>query len=48
MEQRLGTHELFPVYERLVERFEADLAEERDVLLSKAAALMLLQETERR
>jgi hypothetical protein len=35
---------LFPVYERLVERFGADLGDERDVLLSKAAVLMFLQE----
>jgi hypothetical protein len=44
MENRLRMHPLFPVYERLVERFAADLADERDVLLSKAAVLMLLQE----
>ena len=39
------THPLFPAYEGLVERFTADLEEERDVLLSQAAVLMLLQET---
>jgi hypothetical protein len=44
MEERLRTHALFPVYERLIERFEADLEDERDVLLSRAAVLMLLQE----
>jgi hypothetical protein len=44
MEARLGTHPLFPAYERLVERFTADLEEERDVLLSQAAVLMVLQE----
>ena len=44
MEARLGTHSLFPAYERLVERFAADLDEERDVLLARSAALMLLQE----
>ena len=44
MEARLRRHPLFPDYERLLERFEADLADERDVLLSRAAALMLLQE----
>jgi hypothetical protein len=44
MEQRLRTHPLFPVYERLLERFAADLPDERDVLLSRAAVLMLLQE----
>jgi hypothetical protein len=46
MEERLRANELFPVYQRLVERFEADLPRERDVLLSRAAVLMLLQETE--
>jgi hypothetical protein len=45
MEKRLRAHELFPVYERLIERFEADLSDERDVLVSRAAVLMLLQET---
>jgi hypothetical protein len=35
MEERLRAHELFPVYQRLVERFEADLPRERDVLLSR-------------
>jgi hypothetical protein len=45
MEARLRTHPLFPAYERLRERFAADLADERDVLLSRAAVLMLLQET---
>jgi hypothetical protein len=44
MESRLRAHDLFPVYERLIERFEADLPNERDVLLSRAAVLMLLQE----
>ena len=45
MEERLRTHSLFPVYERLSERFAADLDDDRDVLLSRAAVLMLLQET---
>ncbi len=45
MEGRLRTHPLFPAYERLRERFAADLADERDVLLARAAVLMLLQET---
>jgi hypothetical protein len=45
MEERLRTHPLFPVYERLIQRFEDDLPAERDVLLSRAAVLMLLQET---
>jgi hypothetical protein len=44
MEARLVGQPLFPVYQRLSERFAADLAAERDVLLSRAAALMLLQE----
>ena len=44
MEERLRDHPLFPVYERLSERFAADLRDERDVLLSSAAVLMLLQE----
>ena len=44
IEGRLRTHPLFPTYERLSERFAADLADERDVLLSRAAVLMLLQE----
>jgi hypothetical protein len=45
MEARLRAHPLFPDYERLRERFTADLADERDVLLSRAAVLMLLQES---
>lgn len=44
MEARLRTHPLFPAYERLVERFRADLDDDRDLLLSQAAVLMLLQE----
>jgi hypothetical protein len=44
MEGRLGGEPLFPVYERLVERFGADLDDERDVLLSRAAVLMFLQD----
>jgi hypothetical protein len=47
MESRLRADPLFPVYERLVERFAADLADEREVLLSRAAVLMLLQEAAR-
>lgn len=45
MEGRLRGHPLFPAYERLVHRFRADLQNERDVLLSRAGVLMLLQET---
>ena len=44
MEARLRGHPLFPAYERLVHRFRADFQDERDVLLSQAAVLMLLQE----
>jgi hypothetical protein len=44
MEERFREHALFLVYERLAERFADDLAEERDVLLSRAAVLMFLQE----
>jgi hypothetical protein len=44
MEARLRDEPLFPVYERLIERFTADLPDERDVLLSRSAVLMLLQE----
>lgn len=44
MEERLASHPLFPAYERVTERFSADLSDERDVLLSRAAVLMLLQE----
>lgn len=43
MEERLRAHPLFPAYERLGERFASDLADERDILLSRAAVLMLLQ-----
>lgn len=32
MEKRLEAHPLYPVYERLIERFQADLPNERDVL----------------
>jgi hypothetical protein len=44
METRLRGHPLFLAYERLAHRFAADLDDERDVLLSRAAVLMLLQE----
>jgi hypothetical protein len=44
MEERLRKHPLFPAYERLSQRFTADLPDERDVLLSQAAVLMLVQE----
>ena len=45
MEERLRGEALFPAYERLAERFAADLSEERDILLARSAVLMLLQET---
>ena len=44
MERRLQDHPLFPIYENLILRFTADLPDERDVLLSRAGALMLLQQ----
>jgi hypothetical protein len=44
MEERLRAHPL-PVYERLIDRLAADLSNEHDVLLSRAAVLMFLQET---
>ncbi|ANL33098.1 hypothetical protein [Rhizobium phaseoli] len=34
---------LFNAYEKLCQRFEQDLADERDVLLSKRAALMMIK-----
>ncbi|ANM09474.1 MULTISPECIES: hypothetical protein [unclassified Rhizobium] len=34
---------VFGVYEKLCQRFEQDLADERDLLLSKAAALMMIK-----
>lgn len=34
---------LFDAYEKLCQRFERDLADERDVLLSKGAALMMIK-----
>ncbi|WP_150124884.1 hypothetical protein [Rhizobium phaseoli] len=47
MEGVYGRHDeagtLFDVYEKLCQRFEQDLADERDVLLSKAAALMMIK-----
>ncbi|HLZ64625.1 MAG TPA: hypothetical protein VKQ29_00270 [Aliidongia sp.] len=49
MERRLGsgnsnhTNELMGHYWALVARFEVDLADERDRLLSRGGALMLIQ-----
>ncbi len=34
---------LFDIYEKLCERFEQDLADERDLLLSRAAAMMMIK-----
>ena len=54
MERRLAaddderTARLMAAYERLIPRFEADLGDERDVLLSRGAALMLVREAARR
>lgn len=36
-------HVLWPAYLQAVARFEGDLADERDIWLSKAAALMVLK-----
>ena len=43
MEARYGGHPLFADYRQLCERFAADLADPRDLALSKAAALMLIK-----
>lgn len=43
MEARYGADPLFPVYQRLCERFEADLSDRRDLALAKASALMLVK-----
>ncbi|WP_141506789.1 hypothetical protein [Rhizobium phaseoli] len=47
MENVYRSHEeasaLFNAYEKLCQRFEQDLADERDVLLSKGAALMMIK-----
>jgi hypothetical protein len=47
MEAQLSGHPLFGAYERLSERFSADLEGERDVLVSRGAVLMLLREIAR-
>ena len=46
MEQRYRDAGLFEAYRRLTERFAADLADPRDLALSKAAALMLIKYAE--
>ncbi|MGG7576636.1 hypothetical protein [Rhizobium sp. Nf11,1] len=47
LESRYRGHDearaLFEVYEKLCERFEQDLADERDLLLNKAAAMMMIK-----
>jgi len=43
MEARYRADPLFPVYQRLCERFEADLSDRRDLALAKASALMLIK-----
>ena len=43
METAYRDHPLFADYEKLRERFDADLADARDRALSKAAALMLIK-----
>jgi len=43
MEERYASHLLFADYKRLRERFAVDLADPRDLALSKAAALMLIK-----
>ena len=47
MEERLlpaATDDVREAYERVVPRFHEDLVEERDALLSRGAALMLIQQ----
>jgi len=43
MEARYGKDALFVDYQRLKQRFDADLADARDRALSRAAALMLIK-----
>ncbi len=43
MEARYRDHPRFADYERLRRRFDADLSDERDRALSRAAALMLIK-----
>jgi hypothetical protein len=43
MEARYRDDPLFPVCQRLCQRFEADLNERRDLALAKASALMLVK-----
>ncbi|MBX4919806.1 hypothetical protein HJA76_08795 [Rhizobium bangladeshense] len=38
-----GAGALFELYEKLCRRFEQDLADERDLLLSRAAAMMMIK-----
>ena len=43
MEERYRGSPLFPIYQRLSQRFEADLSDARDLALAKSAALMLVK-----
>ena len=43
LEVRYREHPLFADYGRLKQRFDADLSDERDRALSRAAALMLIK-----
>jgi hypothetical protein len=43
MEERYRDDALFADYQRLKQRFDADLTDARDRALSKAAALMLIK-----
>jgi len=44
LERRLERSRSFVAYRRLCPRFEADLADARDVALAKSAALMLVKQ----
>ena len=43
MEKRYRRHPLFADYQRLAERFDADLLDARDRALAKSAALMIIK-----
>ena len=46
MEERYAGSPLFPTYLALCRRFEADLADPRDLALAKSAALMLIRQVD--
>jgi hypothetical protein len=46
LEQRYGGSRHFAAYRVLCRRFEADLADRRDLALAKSAALMLIKQLE--